>query len=196
VDKQVIMWMAMVTLIGFPMVGMALMIFFSEESISIMMRQRADIYTQAAWGIGVGTAMGVIAHMVSGSKLLEPSTRRYSRLLGALRLNTIDKVLISVCAGFGEELLFRGALQWFWGIWPTAVIFVLIHGYLDPRDWRISIYGLLMTIFIGILGYMMESLGIWSAILAHTMIDVVLLVRMKDDGPHIPIPSVEEDDPD
>lgn len=192
IDKRVILSLALLTLIAFPLIGMIIVKFMSGESIQIMVRQTAPVGNQLLIGAGVGAVMGWIAFWLTERPMLRPSTEKYARLLGSLKLNWVDKLLISVCAGFGEELLFRGAIQYFWGIWPTAVFFVAVHGYLNPRDWRISIYGLLMTIFIAILGYLTDLYGIWTAVMAHGMIDLVLLLKMKDAGPHIPLPEWEE----
>lgn len=179
-DKRVILSLALFTLMGFPLVGMAIVRMFSEHTIQIMVREFSPLWQQLGVGLLAGTAMGFFAHWITETQLLRPATQKYSRLLDKMQLNTIDKVLISVCAGFGEELLFRGAIQPFWGIIVTAVFFVSIHGYIDLRDWRISIYGLIMTVFIAVLGLLTETLGIWTAVMAHIMIDIVLLMRMGD----------------
>ena len=192
-DKRVILSLALVTLMGFPLLGMAIVQIFSDESIQIMVREFSPIWQQLGIGLVVGTAMGFFAHWVTETQLLRPATQKYSKLLGSMELNTIDKILISVCAGFGEELLFRGAIQPFWGIMVTAVFFVAIHGYIDLRDWRISIYGLIMTVFIAILGFLTEAYGIWTAVLAHIMIDIVLLLRMEDGGAEIPVSEFRND---
>ncbi len=192
-DKRVILSLALVTLMGFPLLGMAIVRIFSDESIQIMVREFSPIWQQLGIGLVVGTAMGFFAHWITETQLLRPATQKYARLLGSLELNTTDKVLISVCAGFGEELLFRGAIQPFWGILITAVFFVAIHGYIDLRDWRISIYGLIMTFFIAILGFLTEIYGIWTAVLAHIMIDVVLLMRMDDGGEQVPMTDLGND---
>lgn len=190
-DRQIILALGLFTLIGFPLLGMAIVRLFSDHSIQIMVRESAPIWQQLGLGVAVGTGMGLIAHWITETKLLRPATRKYAKLLGSMQLTTIDKILISVCAGFGEELLFRGALQPFWGIAITALVFVAIHGYLDIRDWRISIYGLIMTGFMAILGYLTEAYGIWTAVLAHTMIDIVLLMRVNDADGLNPMPEFE-----
>ena len=181
-DKRVILSLALLTLMGFPLIGMAIVRMFSEHPIQIMVREFAPIWQQLGVGLLVGTGMGFFAHWVTETQLLRPATQKYSKLLDKMELNTVDKVLISVCAGFGEELLFRGAIQPLWGIIVTAVFFVAIHGYIDLRDWRISIYGLIMTVFIAVLGLLTETFGIWTAVMAHTMIDIVLLMRMGNGG--------------
>jgi len=70
------------------------------------------------------------------------------------------------------------------GIIITAILFVAIHGYLNPRNWRISIYGVFMTAGIVLLGYLAETMGLLVAIVAHTIIDIYLLNRMI----HRPMP--------
>jgi membrane protease YdiL (CAAX protease family) len=81
----------------------------------------------------------------------------------------------------GEEFLFRGVIQSYWGIWITAIFFVAIHGYLDPRDKKMMTYGLTMTVIIGILGYMNTYLGLIAPMAAHMAIDVVLLYKLTND---------------
>ena len=85
---------------------------------------------------------------------------------------------VSFCAGFGEEVLFRGVLQPKLGIWLTAVIFVGIHGYLNPNNWRISIYGIYLTIVIALTGYLSRHFGLTTAIITHMIIDVILFYKL------------------
>ena len=88
-------------------------------------------------------------------------------------------IFISFCAGVGEEILFRGVLQPLIGIWITAVLFVAIHGYLNPVNWRISIYGIYLTLVIGIIGHLTDWLGLTTAIIAHMIIDVILFYKIN-----------------
>jgi len=88
------------------------------------------------------------------------------------------RIAISICAGVGEELFFRGALQPWLGIPVTAVVFVAIHGYLDPRDKRLFLYGTLLTLCMMVLGWMAEVQGLVGPMVAHTLIDILLLERL------------------
>ena len=85
----------------------------------------------------------------------------------------------SFCAGVGEEILFRGAIQSFIYLWPTAVIFVLIHGYLNIKDKNMVIYGVFLVFISGGFGYLYKFLGIYAAISAHFIYDVVMFAYMK-----------------
>jgi hypothetical protein len=58
------------------------------------------------------------------------------------------------------------------------VLFVAIHGYLNPKNWKLSIYGAYMCLVIGGIGYLCDYLGITAAIAAHFAIDVVLLYAL------------------
>jgi uncharacterized protein len=126
-------------------------------------------------GFAVGTAMGGSALWLVHRSFMKPVIGRYSELLGPWMTRRCDRLLVSLCAGIGEELFFRGALQFWLGIPVTALLFVAIHGYLDPRDWRITIYGAAMTVMVACLGLMAEHQGLLAPMMAHTMIDVVLL---------------------
>ncbi len=171
--------MALITLIVFPLVGIVALYFFNDHNFQIVFRSYIPIWEQLVIGLMVGIIAGLLAWYISESKWVSPKSSKYLGLIGQLNLSHLDIIIISLCAGIGEELLFRGAIQPFLGIWTTAFFFVIIHGYIDPRDWRISIYGLSMTLLIAFLGFMTDEYGIWSAAIAHAMIDFVLLELMN-----------------
>ena len=106
---------------------------------------------------------------------------KYTDLIGPLMPTLALQVLVSVCAGVGEELLFRGALQYWLGVPLTAVVFVALHGYLNPLDWRVSVYGAYMTLAMIGLGVIAAHMGLVAPILAHTVIDIVLIGRLVRD---------------
>ena len=86
--------------------------------------------------------------------------------------------MISFCAGVGEELLFRGALQYWLGVPLTAIGFVALHGYLNPRDARVSVYGIYLVLCMFAYGLLAERMGLLPAMIAHVLFDVVLLDRL------------------
>jgi hypothetical protein len=75
----------------------------------------------------------------------------------------------------GEEILFRGGIQPYLGIWLTSILFVLLHGYLNPRNIPMTFFGIYMVIIVGGLGYLTVRNGLLTAIVAHIVIDWVLL---------------------
>jgi membrane protease YdiL (CAAX protease family) len=174
--------LAWVTLLGFPLAGWLLLYFFRDEPLQIILRSSSSIPLQLAIGLFSGTLLGLVAKWLITRSFLNQVGIKYGRIIQNFGISTAGIWFVSFCAGFGEELLFRGAIQPLIGIWVTAFVFVGIHGYLDPRDWKISAYGLFMTVAIAALGYLTEFFGIWTAATAHMMIDVVLfyyLTRLK-----------------
>lgn len=171
--------MAAATLLGMPLLAWIIVQF--TEDIDLMTRWTGSkhIGIQLAWGIPVGVVAARIAKFIVSRNFMTGVRLRYERMFRNLRLNWSEIIFISLCAGVGEELLFRGVLQPLLGILLTSILFVLIHGYLNPRDWRISIYGAYMTVVIVGLGIMTEEIGIWSAVAAHTVIDIVLLADLR-----------------
>jgi membrane protease YdiL (CAAX protease family) len=172
--KSRLIWAGLITLFGFPLIGWFLLQFFHENALEIIFRGSMHALIQLPLGLGIGWCFGLIARWVITRPFMQPVEKKYALLIRSLRLNTVTILLLSFCAGFGEELLFRGALQPLLGIWITAIIFVAIHGYLNPLDWRISIYGGTMTLLIVCLGWMTEIWGIFAACAAHMAIDIVL----------------------
>ncbi|MCD8528909.1 MAG: CPBP family glutamic-type intramembrane protease [Chitinophagales bacterium] len=79
----------------------------------------------------------------------------------------------------GEEILFRGAIQYYIYLWPTAVLFVLLHGYLNPKDKSTFIYGVFLVFISAGFGYLFKFLGIYAAIAAHFIYDVIMFLFVK-----------------
>jgi hypothetical protein len=174
--------LAWLTLLGFPAIGWLILFFFRDEPLQVMFRSFSPILQQLAMGLLIGTVLGFGARWIIKRPFLNEVGIKYARIIQSLGISTASIWFVSFCAGFGEELLFRGAIQPLIGIWITAILFVAIHGYLDPRDWKISLYGIFMTLAIAGLGYLTEIFGIWTAASAHMMIDVVLfyyLTKLK-----------------
>jgi uncharacterized protein len=86
---------------------------------------------------------------------------------------------ISVSAGVGEELFFRGAMQPVIGLAPTALIFGLAHvGGLLRRE---AIPLFLFTLLFGLLGgWAYEQVSaLWPLIVAHTAFDFLMILYLR-----------------
>lgn len=191
--------MAAITLLGMPLLGWVIARFVDDMNLMVRWTGTAPIWKQLLYGLPVGIVAALLARFIVSRKFMDGVRLRYERMFRNLRLNWSEIVFISLCAGVGEELLFRGVLQPLLGIVLTAVVFVAIHGYLNPRDWRISVYGVFMTGVICFLGWMTEVYGIWSAVMAHFVIDVILLadlVEKPGEAPNFPTADDVFDDSD
>ena len=185
--KTILMRLALATLIGMPLIAIVVDRFSDTVNLQLAITGDGNYSMQLLWGAIAGLGIAVGAHLLIASPLLNEVNTSYARLLGRFRLTFSEILLISLCAGVGEEMLFRGAVQPFLGIPITSVLFVAIHGYLNPRDWRLSVYGIFMTAGIAWLGYLCQKRGLMSAIVGHTLIDVYLLLYMQHAAKSIPV---------
>jgi hypothetical protein len=133
--------------------------------------------------IGIGTGVGVLAaalglllvHFLPSGNL----DNLLDKMMEELNPKWYHILFYSFCAGVGEEILFRGAIQHYIQLWPTAVIFVLIHGYLNIKDKTMFTFGVFLIFISGSFGYLYKFLGIYSAISAHFIYDVIMFAYMK-----------------
>lgn len=158
----------------FPIPTVAWFYFFNDQSLSTIFQ--TENFT--AYPIIVGTLIGALyaylASFVMESDVFDRSGINVEKIVRSMNLNLWDCIFISLCAGIGEELLFRSGVQYYLGpIW-TSIIFVAIHGYLNPRNWRVSIYGLIVLPFILVISYGFYEFGLWFSIAAHAAYDFVL----------------------
>ena len=135
--KTILMRLALATLIGMPLIAIVIDRFSDTVNLQLAITGDGNYSMQLLWGAIAGLGIAVGAHLLIASPLLNEVNSSYARLLGRFRLTFSEILLISLCAGVGEEMLFRGAVQPFLGIPITSVLFVAIHGYLNPRDWRL-----------------------------------------------------------
>ena len=177
-NKNLLIIMGYVTLIVFPLIGILLLYWIHGEWIFIF-KNGLPLYWQIPIGCVLGLLLAIGLRFVLQRSFIHDTSTRYIKLINEFGLTREETIFLSVCAGIGEEVLFRGAIQTFVGIPLTAIAFVALHGYLNPKDWRISIYGIILClIFIGI-GYIMQFWGIYVCIAIHIIIDVVLFEYMR-----------------
>lgn len=186
------MQLALATIIGMPMV--ALLVDHFSETVDLRYSLIGDgiFWRQLLYGSIAGFIIAVIAQLLISSPLLSKVNTSYANLIGRFNLTWSEIVFVSLCAGVGEELLFRGAIQPFLGIPVTSVFFVAIHGYLSPKNWRLSIYGIYMTLAIAVLGYFTERFGLLAAIAGHTVIDIYLFHHLQKNAGDISVTENHE----
>jgi membrane protease YdiL (CAAX protease family) len=83
-------------------------------------------------------------------------------------------LVVAVC----EELLFRGALQYWMGPYWTSIVFALLH-FRYLQHWLMT--GLVFSISYG-LGWIMLNTGtIWTPIIAHFLLDFIMgtIIRFR-----------------
>lgn len=170
--------LALITLLGFGGVGALLIAIGQDRSPMDLIAGPWAWPGQLALGAGLGGLVGRLAWAWIATPTMATARLRYARLAGTWFPGQGMQLVVSVCAGVGEELFFRGALQHWLGIPATAVLFVAVHGYLNPNDAGMLRYGAgMVLVFIG-LGWLSDTAGLLVPVTAHAVIDAVLLNRL------------------
>ncbi|HEX9887242.1 MAG TPA: type II CAAX endopeptidase family protein [Longimicrobiales bacterium] len=145
------------------------------------------------WTAGVTLSVGILVGVfhVAGRLLDLDETSLLLALIPRTRRERLAFVGLSVAAGLGEEITFRGyaiptLAPFVGGEWPAAVLtclsFGVLHAYQGP-------VGMVRTFFLGfLLAASFLILGtLWPAIIAHILVDLVgglwlgpWLVRARD----------------
>lgn len=131
--------------------------------------------TWTAIGVEFGIFTGILMLILTNTETARKSFSVQHQLIKSLRLHVIDILFLSLCAGFGEEILFRIAVQQWLHPILASIAFVAIHGYILPNDWDMTKYGILVCLFITVLSYAVSGeQGLWFCIAAHASYDFVL----------------------
>jgi membrane protease YdiL (CAAX protease family) len=179
ISKKTILILAAGTLLVFGGLGAFFIPFVRETSVLEFISGRKALWLQIVVGLTFGVITANAGWQIVELPKLHKTKIFFSQIISPMKLNHLQILIISVCAGVGEELFFRGAIQPLLGIWATAILFVLLHGYLNPFNLPLTFYGIYMVMVIGVMGLFTEHLGIISAIIAHATIDYILLQRLS-----------------
>lgn len=178
--NRLILFLAFGTLFIFGGGGILVIEFLQGGDVTEVLRRGRNFPVQLMIGLLAGIVASGIALFIIKRPFFKPEKRFYYKLISKLDLNLAGMILLSLCAGIGEELFFRAGVQPFLGIWWTAFLFVLLHGYLNPKNWRISIYGSVMVVLIAGFGYLFKYIGIYTAMTAHAVFDMVLFLNLTN----------------
>lgn len=177
--KKALFLLAFGTLVLFTFLGWVIMEYFGPEPLLIALQKGLSLPLQIVWGLILGVLVGMLAWALINMPFLRSTKDFFVQIIGPWRLNWLEIFLVSCSAGIGEEIFFRGAIQPHLGILWTSALFVLLHGYINPFNAPMSTYGLFMILAIYLLGWAAVQFGLPVAIVAHTVIDIVLLYLLS-----------------
>jgi membrane protease YdiL (CAAX protease family) len=157
----------------------ALLVGKREVGIVAMGLGPADPALVTAWSVGLTLGalflLAVFLYLRRHFRIRE--TTLLARLIPVTRREKGVFVLLSLSAGLGEELAYRGFLvpvlsPLLGGAWPAAVLASAVFGLLHAYQGWIGVFR------TGILGFilalsMVLSGTLWPAILAHAILDVM-----------------------
>jgi membrane protease YdiL (CAAX protease family) len=156
---------------------------FGSRSLASAFGDGAPLANQLILGATIGLVFSVpvvsaALRMPIFSRLREHCIER-SRMLD---LRGLNPVWMSLVAGIGEEILFRGAIQPLLGLWLTSAIFSLLH--IQPSQYRsisagtIWYAGFVFLVSL-LLGSIYTTLGLVAAMVFHTTGDLVGLFTLR-----------------
>ena len=178
-NKRTVYLLGWLTLLGFGGGGLFLFYFINESCPLDLLRGGKALYIQIPLGLLYGLVSAMAVMLIMSHPVMLKEKERYKDMLGPMNLRWRDIIFLSFCAGFGEEMFFRAFLQPHTGIWLTSIIFVVLHGYLNPKR-PIFFYGLFLIFDIAGMGWLFDNVGPWTAVSAHFLIDVILLAHLGD----------------
>lgn len=164
-----------ITLLVFPIPAFLMLHYIEGWSFSDFVQLESLTTISVAYGVEVGILYAFLALAFLQAPVFQSLPPKQADLIRGMNLNFLDILFLSICAGVGEELLFRVGIQYYLGPFFTAIIFVAIHGYLNPISWRKSLYGFVVLPLAFILSYGYNEFGLWFSIFAHFSYDLVVL---------------------
>jgi membrane protease YdiL (CAAX protease family) len=166
------------TLILFPLIAWPLMHWQGITFTDLFIVEQETLYTIPNF-LSAGILFGLAMIWLTELDYFEEALSKYKFMLSNFKINRIQVVFLSICAGIGEEVFFRGAMQPLVGILVTAIVFVAIHGYYSYKNFKVNIFALFLTLFIIFLGWGAEKFSLWHAIAGHFSYDLVLLAYYR-----------------
>jgi hypothetical protein len=172
-------FLGLATLLLFPLLGYALLWILGDSFWEMFILSWHDAWTIPAF-LASGILFGMFVIWLSELPYFEKSMSDYKHLLSRYKITVWHAIFLSFCAGFGEEIFFRGAVQPYLGIWITAIFFVAIHTYFSFKDMKKNVFAVLLTLYIVLLGWGARDFSLWHAIAGHFSYDLVLMMYVRD----------------
>lgn len=170
------------TLVVFPVFAWLVM-YFTEQDFWALFQLNLEQAFSIPTFLSAGIIFGLVVIWLTELPYFENALSKYRNILGEIKITRWSAFFLSVCAGVGEEIFFRGALQPLFGIWITAIFFVVIHGYVSFKNWKVNVFSISLILFIVLLGWAARELTLWHAIAGHFSYDLVLLMyHRKQNG--------------
>lgn len=155
--------------------------FVHEDHLFDLFLQTGGLHWQLTAGAGFGLASAWTIILACYVRPVRSVLQDYPimKVVANTRFSHADRIHISLVAGVGEELLFRGAIQPLIGVWWTSLLFIALHGYIRLDSLAHAWFALLMFALSVGLGFLFEWLGIVAAMTAHAVYDLVMLYAAK-----------------
>ncbi|MFT5823629.1 MAG: membrane protease YdiL (CAAX protease family) [Crocinitomix sp.] len=177
--------MGLATLLLLPLLAWPILYFNDTSFLGLFTLDGSSIFS-ILFFISAGIIFGLFIMWFGDLSFFKNTLVEYGKMLGNLKINTQQAFFLSICAGVGEEILFRGALQPILGIWLTAIIFVGSHHYLYNEKFtkqNTVPFMVMVSFLLGLgllLGWIAEEFSLWHAIAIHFSYDLVQFMYIRE----------------
>jgi len=174
-SKQLLVFVAMSMLA-------LLLIYLQQSSVERIFKAGQPPALQMGFGLAAGACSALMAWVAYKLQKSNVSTRSVVTSYSRLELSGFNPVLLALAAGFGEELLFRAALQPLLGVLLASLIFVVAHvrAYQMKALTRTTLVQASGLFASGIfLGLIFQYVGLIAAIFVHVSIDIAGLYTVR-----------------
>ena len=186
-SKRFIYLMGFITLLAFPLPSLLWMLFFEGMSFADFFQVENIRAIPILYGLEFGIVYAYLAIILLKAPVFDRIPLKFEHAIKSMKLTYFDGFFLSVCAGVGEELLFRSGMQYYAGISITSLFFIAIHGYFSIKKPLMSLYGLVVLPFILLISMGFNHFGLWFSISAHFAYDIVLMCAIiSDKSPSTP----------
>jgi len=153
--------------------------YLTDHTILEALARGFPLWKQLAVGAAIGVVVGVaLSVAVFTIPWLEALRVKAQIVVNAIQPRWYDLVVLSLAAGWGEEILFRGALQPVVGIWIASLLFAAAHGMLNFRSkGQIAYTAFLFLAGFG-LGLVYEWAGLVASMTLHAVYDFAGLTTL------------------
>ena len=139
-----------------------------------------DVLYSAALGVTFGMLVAL------GTRFSVPRFAWAKNLHVELRpfvknVTPIGIVMLALTSSLGEEILFRGLLQPWLGLWLQALLFGVLHQLAGPSRWVWAAWATLIGLLFGCIFELTGSLA--GPLAAHALINGLNLAYLKNHDP-------------
>ena len=177
--KKRLFYLSVLTLFGMSAIGMLLIHYAQDKGITATLLGGRAYYLQMLAGLFFGSLAALLALLLIKGKRFKSVRTLFENLLHEINPTVANVLFYSFCASVGEEVLFRAGVQPLIGIWPTAFLFIFLHGYINPYNMNLTIYGVLLIVICAGFGYLFKFFGLAASALAHFVYDVAMFSLLK-----------------
>ncbi len=178
-DKRRLYYLSWLTLCGMSAIGIVLIHYIQQKEVRDVLFGGKPYYVQFLTGLFFGTFSSLLALLLINGRRFKNVRAFFENLMHEMNPSMVNIVFYSLCASVGEEVLFRAGIQPLIGIWPAAFLFIFLHGYINPSNISLTIYGLFLVTICGGFGYLFKFFGLFSSTLAHFVYDVSMFSLLK-----------------